>query len=175
MKKKILWIVFSVALFSFPKLATAQLNAGCFAPHYSSYTTYNLSADGSSIIQTVQVSGYTQALNPAVWGGPTTGYIYPCQSQTSQMQNATHTATVTNTLGAYGGTYSQGPTSAFAFINYSASVTAPASDGQVLSASTDADITCIVAGLIFNAPSGGYVEVAETLSIYAGPGPDSSH
>lgn len=174
--KRILTVVVSIVCFlCLAGSASAQLDGSCFAPHYSTYVTESLGSDNASIIQTVEVSGYTQALNPAVWAGPNTGYIYPCQSETSQMQNSTHTSSITNYIGGIGGVYSQGPVPAFSYDDYIVSVTTPAADGVVLSTSTEGKVDCIVAGTIFSTSFNWNVEIAKTRTSRTGPGPDSSH
>lgn len=169
MNRIIVGIVFSVVWFCFPKPVNAVLNSACFTPHYSAYTNYSLSGDTDDIIQTVEVSGYTEALNPAVYMGPQVGWQYPCSNQVTQMQSSTHTSNITNILGASGGAFSQGPTPALAFNDYVVSITTPGTPGSILSSSTEADIFCIVAGTIFlNNLLNADVEIAFTRFVTVG-------
>jgi hypothetical protein len=151
MRLRIFAFVFVVWL-CFPRNASATLNSGCFAAHYSSYTSTSLGSDVASIIQTVQVSGYTEALNPAVWMGPQLGWQYPCTNQTNQMQSSTHTSNIRNLLGTTGGDYSQGPTPALNYNNYVVSITAPATPGATYTSETDGKVVCVIAGSIFEFP-----------------------
>ncbi len=165
MTRRIIAVVFVlVCWLGLPKYADATLNSGCFTPHYTSYT--NRTTDSNhNIIQTVQVSGYTEALNPAVYMGPQAGWQYPCSSQTTQMQSATHTSNIRNVVGSTGGNYSQGPTPALNYNNYSITLTAPATPGTIYVTETNTDIICIIAAGIFTWPWSGHVEVAYTRAI----------
>ena len=166
MKRRIFGLVFAVVCWlCSPKSASAQLDSYCFAAHYSSYISRNIGSDHNSIVQTVQVSGYTEAKNPAVWMGPQLGWQYPCSNLTSQMQSATHTSSIRNVLGSTGGNYSQGPTPAFSYNNYSIAITAPVTPGTIYSSETNAQVTCPVAGGIFSGTGNWQVEIAYTRAI----------
>ncbi len=163
MKQRIFGFVFVAACWlSFPRNASATLDSGCFAAHYSSYTSTDLGSDHASLIQTVQVSGYTEALNPAVYMGPQLGWQYPCTNQTNQMQSSTHTSNIRNVVGSTGGNYSQGPTPALSYNNYVVSITAPATHGTIYSSETNTEVICQVAGSIFLWPIWSYIEIAYT-------------
>jgi hypothetical protein len=167
------FVFVAVCLLYFPSKSGAQ-QGYCFDSHYSSYTSYSVGSDGASIAQTVQESGYISLNNPAVWGGPSTGWIYPCTSQNNQMQSSTHTFNIRNVVGSTGGDYSQGPTPALNYNTYSITITAPAADGVVLSTSAESKVECPVAGTIFSSLGSGWIEFAKTMSQYTGPGPTSS-
>jgi hypothetical protein len=169
MKQRIIFgFVFVVAFWlCFPRNAGAQ-QGYCFNSSFSSYTNVAIGSDRASIIQTVQVSGYISLNNPAVWGGPNTGWIYPCTSQNNQMQSTSHTYGITNVVGSTGGTYSQGPTPALNYNTYSITTTAPATPGTVYTSSTDGVVVCPIVGTIFNGPGSAYIEVAYTRVINMG-------
>ena len=171
MKLRIFAFVFVVWL-CFPRSANAQLDSGCFAAHYSSYTNTSLSTN-DSIIQTVQESGYTEAKNPAVWMGPQLGWQYPCTNQTNQMQSSTHTSNIRNVVGSTGGNYSQGPTPALSYNNYVVSITAPATPGTIYTTETNSEVVCIIAGTIFAALNLINKEVAFTRFVTAGYLPET--
>ncbi len=135
----------------FPGNAGAQ-QGYCFNAYFSPYTNDSLGSNGVSIIQTVQESGYITLNNPAVWGGPNTGWIYPCTSQDNQMQGTTHTYSIQNLLGSTGGNYSQGPTPVLNYNTYSITITAPVTSGTVYDSETNAQVLCLVAGTIFSTP-----------------------
>jgi hypothetical protein len=150
MKRRIFGFVFVlVCWLCFPKSAGATLDSGCFAAHYSSYTSINIGSDDNSVIQTVQVSGYTEAKNPAVWMGPQLGWQYPCTNMTNQMQSSTHTSNIRNVVGSTGGNYSEGPTPALSYDNYVVSITASLAPGTVYNIETNAGVTCPLAGIVF--------------------------
>jgi hypothetical protein len=169
MKRKIFGFVLVVLWLCFPKYASAQQ---CLAPHYSSYTSTVMGSNQNTVIQTVSVSGYTEALNPAiyVYEGPLLGWqwVYPCANTAAQMQNATHTSAIRNVVGSTGGNYSQGPTPAFNYNNYSISVTASLTPGTVYSGETDFSVTCAVVGVIYNGGGGLKIEIAYTRAISLG-------
>jgi hypothetical protein len=163
------FISFVACWLSLASNAKAQLNSGCFAAHYSQYIAQTVGADHASIIQTVQVSGYTETKNPAVWMGPQLGWQYPCTSQINQMQTSTHTSNIRNLVGSTGGNYSQGPTPALNYNNYTISITAPATPGTVYGSETSSGVVCTIAGGIFAGGGGnGYIEIAYTRLINMG-------
>jgi hypothetical protein len=139
-----------VCSFCFPVNAGAQVGY-CYNTNYSSYTSISVGSD-TSITQTVQVSGHISLNNPAVWGGPNTGWIYPCTAQNNQMQGTSHTFNITNLMGSIGGNYSQGPTPALNYNTYSISVTSPATPGTDYGSQTGGVVVCPFVGNIFNPP-----------------------
>ncbi|HEY6266846.1 MAG TPA: hypothetical protein VIX11_00995 [Candidatus Acidoferrum sp.] len=153
MKLKLIFAFVFVCWLCFPGTAGAQ-QGYCFNSNFSSYTNDSIGNDAASIIQTVQVSGYITLNNPAAWGGPNTGWIYPCTSQNNQMQSSTHTYSIQNIVGSTGGNYSQGPTPALNYNTYSITITAPATPGIEYSIQTNDQVVCITAGPIFAGPPG---------------------
>jgi len=155
MKLKIIFaFVFVVACsLCFPGNAGAQ-QGYCFNSNFSSYTNVSVGSD-LSLIQTVQEAGYITLNNPTVWGGPNTGWIYPCTSQNNQMQSGTHTYNIRNLMGSTGGNYSQGPTPALNYNTYSITITTPpVTPGTDYGSETNGQVSCSVAGIIFWPPPG---------------------
>lgn len=163
--KNIFVFILGIVWLCCPRNAGAQ-QGYCYNTYYSSYTNQSVGSDYASIIQTVQESGYITLNNPAVWGGPNTGWIYPCTGQNGQMQAATHTFSVTNIIGSTGGTYSQTPVPALNYNTYSTSITAPATLGVEYNSQTLAQVACPVAGLLFTTPGPGTGFISNRTTSY---------
>jgi hypothetical protein len=120
-------------------------------PQYNMYVSRSVDNNGI-LSQTVIVDGYTS-------GNCSQGIICVGMS---------HTASITNTLGAAGGTETDQPNSPVAYISYQTTTSVQVESLLDIQATAEGTVVCTSAGAIFYARSTDLVSIRDT---YFGPPP----